>query len=104
MCTLSTANAWLFRQKLYTALVLLIGLSGCSGDAGYKPVNFSDAVTMAYAPVPKPERGRLRVAVAAMISPQETFIYYRELIDYIGERLDRDIELVQRKTYGEINE
>ncbi|TFG40301.1 MAG: phosphate/phosphite/phosphonate ABC transporter substrate-binding protein, partial [Syntrophobacterales bacterium] len=45
----------------------------------------------------------LRVAVAAMISPKETFIYYRELLDYIGRKAGRGIQLIQRKTYDEIN-
>ncbi len=28
---------------------------------------------------------------------------YRQLLDYIGQKLNRDIEFIQRKTYGEIN-
>jgi phosphonate transport system substrate-binding protein len=39
-----------------------------------------------------------------MISPKDTFVYYRQLLDYIGSHLDRDVQLIQRKTYGEINE
>jgi phosphonate transport system substrate-binding protein len=39
-----------------------------------------------------------------MISPKETFVYYRRLLDYLAGNLDRDVELVQRKTYGEVNE
>jgi len=39
-----------------------------------------------------------------MISPQETFVYYRQILDYIGDKLGRKVQLVQRKTYGEINE
>jgi phosphonate transport system substrate-binding protein len=46
----------------------------------------------------------LKVAVAAIISPKETFIYYRQLLDYIGNKMGREIQFVQRKTYGEINE
>jgi len=42
--------------------------------------------------------------VAAMISPKETFVYYRELLAYLGVRLGRPVELIQRKTYGEIDE
>jgi phosphonate transport system substrate-binding protein len=53
---------------------------------------------------PDPESARLRVAVAAIISPKETFVFYRQLLDYIGGKLGREIEFVQRKTYGEINE
>jgi phosphonate transport system substrate-binding protein len=44
------------------------------------------------------------VAVGAMISPKETFVYYRQILDYIGTNLGKNVELVQRKTYGEINE
>jgi phosphonate transport system substrate-binding protein len=46
----------------------------------------------------------LRVAVAAMISPKETFDLYRQLLTYLGRRLNKDLEFVQRKTYGEIDE
>jgi phosphonate transport system substrate-binding protein len=50
------------------------------------------------------ESEQLKVAVAAIISPKETFIFYRQLLDYIGKKMDREIQFIQRKTYGEINE
>jgi phosphonate transport system substrate-binding protein len=46
----------------------------------------------------------LRVAVAAMVSPKETLIYYEELLQYIGNQINYDINLIQRKTYSEVNE
>jgi phosphonate transport system substrate-binding protein len=46
----------------------------------------------------------LKVAVGAMVSPKETFVHYRQLLDYLGNRLGMDVELFQRKTYGEISE
>ena len=52
----------------------------------------------------KNRRPILRVAVAAMISPKETAIYYQELIDYLAAKIYHDVELIQRKTYGEVNE
>ena len=39
-----------------------------------------------------------------MISPKETFDLYRQLLSYLGRRMDKDLEFVQRKTYGEIDE
>jgi phosphonate transport system substrate-binding protein len=50
------------------------------------------------------ENPYLKVAVAAMISPKDTFVYYRQLLDYIARNLGRDVQFIQRKTYGEINE
>jgi phosphonate transport system substrate-binding protein len=44
------------------------------------------------------------VAVAAMISPKETFDLYRQLLAYLGRGLNTDLEFVQRKTYAEIDE
>jgi len=49
-------------------------------------------------------RQALRVAIGAMVSPKETAHPLRELLDYLGLRLDKKIELIQRKTYARINE
>lgn len=90
-------------KPLFFGLFLILSY-GCSGDTGYKAIDFSQTVK-----VDQPNRlpnktPNLRVAVAAMISPKETIVFYRELLDYIGREMDRDITLIQRRTYGEINE
>jgi phosphonate transport system substrate-binding protein len=46
----------------------------------------------------------LRIAVAAVISPEGTVQSYSPLLLYLEEKLDRPVELVQRKTYLEIND
>ena len=46
---------------------------------------------------------KLNVAVAAIISPRETFIYYQELFNYISEKINYHVDVRQRKTYDEIN-
>ncbi|MDP2089390.1 MAG: phosphate/phosphite/phosphonate ABC transporter substrate-binding protein [Flavobacteriaceae bacterium] len=46
---------------------------------------------------------KLRVAVSAIITPRETFIYYEDLLNYITEKLHYHIEFKQRKTYEEVN-
>lgn len=38
-----------------------------------------------------------------MVSPKNTVIYYRQILDYLGDQMGRKTQLVQRKTYGEIN-
>ncbi len=45
-----------------------------------------------------------RVAVGSMISAQETAVYYHQFLEYIAGKLGREVQLIQRKTYGEINE
>ncbi len=85
-------------------LGLVLMISSCSGDGDRTVVDFSKTV-----PVARPgERASptppLRVAVAAMISPKETFDLYRQLLAYLGGKLGKDLEFVQRKTYAEIDE
>jgi len=46
----------------------------------------------------------LRLAVAAVISPQGTFESYSALAAYLSDKLGRPVELVQRRTYAEVND
>jgi phosphonate transport system substrate-binding protein len=83
---------------------VLLFCSGCGEDVDTKIVDFSHTVAN---PQPRDkaiEGEPLRVAVGAMISPKETFDYYRQVLDYMGRRLNRPVRLIQRKTYAEINE
>lgn len=83
-------------------LVLFL-MVACGRDAAYQQVDFSQTIDTSHPEEKSTGRETLRVAVAAMISPKETSIYYRQLIDYLGAGIDHDIELIQRKTYGEVN-
>jgi phosphonate transport system substrate-binding protein len=79
-------------------------LYACGGETDARVVDFSKTVVIEQPGKQTPAIPSLRVAVAAMISPKDTFIYYRQLLDYIGRKLGRDVQFIQRKTYGEINE
>lgn len=45
----------------------------------------------------------LRVVIAAMISPQRTAQSYSRLMQLVGEKVGRPVEITQRKTYAEAN-
>ncbi|MFC1822738.1 phosphate/phosphite/phosphonate ABC transporter substrate-binding protein [Thermodesulfobacteriota bacterium] len=83
---------------------ILVFLYGCGGDADGVTIDFSKTVQVPKAELRVPGEGQLRVAVGAMISPKETFIYYQQLLDYISRMVGLKGQLIQRKTYGEINE
>lgn len=53
---------------------------------------------------PAKEKTPLRIAVAAMVSPEETITVYQELMDYIAAKLERPVELKQRRTYQEVDD
>lgn len=93
------------RTQLIVAFALLAFLAACSPAAkpqvkGY--VNLNERQ-----PVPQSAQDQvapLRVAIAAVISPQGTVESYTALLDYLGKKLDRPIELIQRRTYSEVND
>lgn len=52
----------------------------------------------------KPAARHLRVAVAPMMSPRDTFSSYFELLHYLGAQLGMEIDFVQRKTHAEVRD
>jgi phosphate/phosphite/phosphonate ABC transporter binding protein len=90
---------------LYLGLSMIMFLApGCSSDTGYTPVDFSNTLKIEKSTSLNDKAHTLKVAVSAMVSPKETFSTYRNLLAYIGDHLNYKIQLVQRKTYDEINE
>lgn len=53
---------------------------------------------------PPAEVAPLRVAVAAVISPRGNVDSYTPLLTYLGQKLNRPVEMVQRRTYTEVND
>jgi len=77
---------------------------GCSKDQEPAFVDFSKKMVLKQSPQEFPDGSVIRVAVAAMISAKESVVYYHQLLDFIAKQLGHKIELIQRKTYSEINE
>lgn len=81
-------------------VIVAFGFAGCGKREGAKKIDLSKRGE-AMAPA---DQKAIRIAISAMISPKETFIYYKKLADYIGRKMNRPIEIVQRKAYAEVNE
>jgi phosphonate transport system substrate-binding protein len=91
-------------RALCAALVAILLLSGCGGQPGdaQQPVIRLSVLE----PLPGPATENiipLRVSVGAVISPRGTVESYQPLLDYLSGRLERPVELVQRRTYSETN-
>jgi len=89
--------------KIIVVLACII-LWGCYGEPEPTFVDFSKRITIKQPGEVTLQGSHFKVAIGSMISAQETAVHYRELLDYIAGKLGRGIQLVQRKTYGEINE
>ena len=87
---------------VFLAAAALI-LAACSG--GSAQVDFSRQEQPTASAVTTPtSAGVVRLAIASVLSPLPTSDLYQQLADYLGEKLDRPVELVQGKTYAEIND
>lgn len=93
-------------QSIFLAgcLISLFLFAGCDQNAGYQFVDLSEKEQQQKKAASDDGKKSLKVAVAAMISPKETLVYYEELLTLIGKRLGYTMILIQRKTYSEINE
>ncbi len=80
-----------------TGIVLFMHFTGEKA----KKVDFSKVGTVE---TPLYDKEPIRIAVSAMISPKETFAVYKEMLDYLGQKLGKPVEVVQRKTYAEVND
>jgi phosphonate transport system substrate-binding protein len=84
-------------------LTLVLALGGCATAAADVPfVDLTHRQVLAEAASTDVES--LRVAVAAVLSPEGNIDNYAGLARYLGDRLGRPVELVQRRTYAEVNE
>jgi phosphonate transport system substrate-binding protein len=88
---------------LFAATFLSIAMLGGCSDSDRVQVDFRNRIATHPTEKPQPEAA-LNVAIASMISPNETMVHYQALLEYIAANVGRRINLVQRKTYAEIND
>lgn len=82
--------------------VLLAALAAACGSS--TAIDFSQIEDTPAPPSGSPSGETLRMAVAPVLSPLPSFNLYQELASYMEDKLDQPVELVQGKTYGEIND
>jgi len=91
--------------RVTLSLLCVFGiLWGCSEDRNPVVVDFSARTPMPAAQEAPTASKSLVVAVGAMVSPRATLRHYRQLLDYVGRHMDRDVSLVQKKTYGQLSQ
>ena len=89
----------------HVRLVLLISialLAGCRSAAQYPWVSLEEPPLSA-APDSSRNPQPLRVAIAAVISPGGTIRSYSPFLQYLEQQTGQPVELVQRRTYAEVN-
>ncbi len=86
------------------APMLLVLIAGCAAGSGLALPYVDMDERQALPEIIRSDVIPLRLAVAAIISPQGNAESYSELAHYLGQYTNRPIEVVQRKTYAEVNQ
>lgn len=96
---------WLHCLRAFPLLALLVFSTACQAVRA-DPLPHIDLSVREPLPeiAPAAKTQPLRMAVAAILSPLGTADSYRTFADYLGEALGRPVELIQRRTYAEIND
>lgn len=90
--------------RLVVGLLGLLLLAGCA-QARAEALPYVDLGARTPLPAAAPsELTHLRMGIAAIVSPQGTVESYAALASYLSQRLGRPVDLVQRRTYAEIND
>ena len=94
---------WLIMIGLLSMFLIaaIIYLSQVEHTKNEKRISLRPSLTESVSPPQQTDR--LRIAVGAIISPAKSLTFYEDIFDYIGEKLGRGVEMVQRKTYAEVN-
>lgn len=96
---------WPIIVGLGGAVILLgifVALNRAQGPEPARQVDLTKPVGDQSPPLPN-SADKLKIAVGAIISPAKSLVFYEEIFDYVGEKLHRNVEMVQRKTYAETN-
>ncbi|MDQ1239013.1 MAG: hypothetical protein QG577_1198 [Thermodesulfobacteriota bacterium] len=90
---------------IFLAISSLLGATGCEKRDEPIRVDFLKTVQVERpSEINAASQEELRIAIGAMVSPKETLSSYQDLLNYLALKLGKRLILVQRKTYGQINE
>lgn len=94
-----------YRNFLSLALLLILIISaGCAKTDEAPVISLSSFEEQEQDKQPDGKEKTLRVAISAMTSAKQSIVDYDEMLKYIEENLNVKVELIQRKTYAEVNE
>ena len=81
-------------------LAAMLFFAGCTSQEDIPKVVLSDVETPVESKA-KPFPVPLRICISAIVSPSKNIVDYESILQYLGRRLGRPIEIIQRDTYGE---
>ncbi len=94
----------MLNKKIYFIRLVLIFVLFISCQDNLEKVNLDFSVIDDSIGLKEESSNSLKIAIAAMTGPEETYKYYKDLNQYIENLLGKEVTIVQRKTYQEVND
>lgn len=95
----------LSKQFQILLLITMVFLTSCSTQSEMPYVTlYTDKNTDDNMAEMHEQDDSLVLAIASVVSPKESLDKYKEFIDYLEGKLDRPITVIQKQTYGEVNQ
>ncbi|MFN3873284.1 MAG: phosphate/phosphite/phosphonate ABC transporter substrate-binding protein [Ignavibacterium sp.] len=92
------------KSFFFLFFVIAVFLVSCNEKTNIKEIEITNNKAFENIKDEKEKNPIIYVAVSTMISPMETFNLYKDVMDYISDKLGIPIEFKQRKTYREVND
>lgn len=64
-------------------------------------IDFNDTVSLNYPDSRK--QPSINICIGSIITPEEGYAYYKRLLNYIGKKLNMEVNLIEKQTYAEVN-
>lgn len=89
-------------QRLGLLLLPMLLLPACREKEQAVPVSLAQRQPLPAAKAQE-EGETLNVCVGSMITPLDGYVYYQQLLDYLGQRLGTKVRALDYPNYGEVN-
>lgn len=82
-------------------LFIILSIIGCGRREKIIEIDLSDTVKLKETSIfLGPE---INICVGSMITPKEGYVYYKELLDYIGKHLKLKVNFIEKESYSQTN-
>ena len=95
-------NFMIRRGYFIFTLIMLFFCTGCSSVTSSRYVDFKKTVPVPVANTVNKDDHVMKVAIASVLLPQDTVVYYRAIAEKLGRKLGRPVMLIQKNSYAEI--
>ncbi|MFH1728328.1 MAG: phosphate/phosphite/phosphonate ABC transporter substrate-binding protein [Pseudomonadota bacterium] len=91
------------KHLIFQLMLFILLLTNCDKNKNVKKIDLSKREIIKQESKPFNKLEPIKIAIGSMITPKQGYAFYRQLVDYIGEKLERPVKLIERENYKDVN-